>query len=96
MAACRALTGLAPKAVAEARHSFATNRTRLRYGKFRSMGLHIGSGTMESGCKQLGLARLTIAGARWSDPGAPLLGKARAAFLSHEVNLPSWGPLQVA
>lgn len=96
MAACRELQTRAPKAVADARHSFATNRTRLRYGKFRSLGLQIGSGTMESGCKQLGLARLTIAGARWSDPGARLLGKTRAAFLSREITLPSLGALQVA
>lgn len=96
MAACRALSGLAPKAVAEARHYFAANRTRLRYAKFRAMGLQIGSGSMESGCKQLGLARLTIAGARWSDPGARLLGKTRAAFLSREITLPALGMLQVA
>jgi len=95
-AACRALTDLAPKAVADARHYFATHRTRLRYGKFRAMGLQIGSGSMESGCKQLGLARLTIAGARWSDPGARLLGKSRAAFLSREIILPSLGALLVA
>jgi len=94
--ACRALTALAPKAVADARHYFAANRTRLRYGKFRAQGLQIGSGTMESGCKQLGLARLTIAGARWSDPGAPLLGKTRAAFLSRQITLPSLGALHVA
>jgi hypothetical protein len=95
-AACRALTDLAPKAVADARHYFATNRTRLRYGKFRALGLQIGSGSMESGCKQLGLARLTIAGARWSDPGARFLGKARAAFLSRQIILPSLGPLHIA
>lgn len=95
-AACRALSGLAPKAVAEARHYFATNRTRLRYGKFRALGLQIGSGSMDSGCKQLGLARLTIAGARWSDPGARLLGKARAAFLSRDITLPSLALLQAA
>ncbi len=40
-AACRVLTDLAPKAMADARHYFATNRTRLRYGKFRAMGLHL-------------------------------------------------------
>src|SRR5437016_2153150 len=96
MAACRAVSDLAPKAVADARHYFAANRVRLRYGKFRALGLQIGSGSMESGCKQLGLARLTIAGARWSDPGARLLGKSRAAFLSHEISLPSLGALQVA
>jgi hypothetical protein len=85
--ACRALTALAPKAVADARSYFAYNRTRLRYAKFRSFGFQIGSGSMESGCKQLGLERLKIAGAQWSLEGARKLAKARAAFLSHEVNL---------
>lgn len=94
--ACRALADLAPKAFADARHYFAVNRTRLRYGKFRAWDLQIGSGTMESGCKQIGLARLTIAGARWSDKGARLLGKSRAAFLSRQITLPSLADLQVA
>ncbi len=94
--ACRQLTDRAPKTVSDARHYFAVNRTRLRYAKFRAMGLQIGSGTMESGCKQLGLARLTIAGARWSTPGARLLAKTRAAFLSHEITLPTFPALQVA
>jgi Uncharacterised protein family (UPF0236) len=85
--ACRAVSALAPKAVADARSYFAFNRTRLRYAKFRSLGLQIGSGCMESGCKQVGLQRLKIAGAQWSLDGARKLAKARAAFLSHEVNL---------
>jgi hypothetical protein len=87
LAACRALAHLAPKPVADARSYFAANRTRLRYGKFRRMGLQIGSGSMESGCKQIALERLKIAGAQWSKDGARKLAKARAAFLSHEVNL---------
>lgn len=96
MRACRALLHLAPKAVAEARSYFAANRTRLRYAKFRSLGLQIGSGSMESGCKQIALERLKIAGAQWSLDGARKLAKARAAFLSHQVNL-SFAPLpQVA
>jgi hypothetical protein len=86
-AACRAVIRLAPKAVADARSYFATHRTRLRYAKFRALGLQIGSGSMESGCKQLGLERLKIAGAQWSVAGARKLAKARAAFLSREVNL---------
>ena len=85
--ACRALADLAPKAVADARSYFATNRTRLRYATFRRLGFQIGSGSMESGCKQVGLQRLKIAGAQWSIDGARKLAKARAAFLSHEVNL---------
>ena len=90
--ACRALAQLAPKALADLRSYFATNRTRLRYAKFRQLGLQIGSGSMESGCKQIALERLKIAGAQWSQDGAPKLAKARAAFLAHEVNL-SFSPL---
>jgi len=85
--ACRDLAKLAPTAVADARSYFATNRTRLRYAKFRAMGFQIGSGSMESGCKQIALERLKIAGAQWSVDGACKLAKARAAFLSHEINL---------
>ncbi|MHB8630009.1 MAG: hypothetical protein ACYDEO_27885, partial [Aggregatilineales bacterium] len=55
--------------------------------KFRALGLQIGSATMESGCKQIALERLKIAGAQWSVEGARKLAKARAAFLSHEVDL---------
>lgn len=87
MRACRAVSPWACKPVADARSYFATNRTRLRYAKFRALGLQIGSGSMESGCKQIALERLKIAGAQWSLDGARKLAKARAAFLSHEVNL---------
>jgi hypothetical protein len=80
--ACRALTTQAPQAVRDALSYFAHNRTRLRYAKFRAMGLQIGSGSMESGCKQIGLERLKIAGARWSEDGARQVAKARAAYLS--------------
>jgi len=80
--ACRAVSSQAPQAVRDALSYFAHNRTRLRYAKFRALGLQIGSGSMESGCKQIGLERLKIAGARWSETGARKLAKARAAYLS--------------
>lgn len=82
VAACKHLAERAPQAVASLRHYFAVNRTRLRYARFRALGYQIGSGTMESGCKQLGAERLKIAGARWTREGARLLAKARAAVLS--------------
>ncbi len=80
--ACRAVSSQAPPSVRAALSYFAHNRTRLRYAKFRALGLQIGSGSMESGCKQIGLERLKIAGARWSDAGARKIAKARAAYLS--------------
>jgi hypothetical protein len=80
--ACRAVSSQAPQTVRDALSYFAHNRTRLRYAKFRARGLQIGSGSMESGCKQIGLERLKIAGARWSEEGARKVAKARAAYLS--------------
>jgi hypothetical protein len=56
--ACRAVAEQAPVAVNQTLVYFAHNRTRLRYATFRTLGYQIGSGSMESGCKQLGLARL--------------------------------------
>jgi hypothetical protein len=84
--ACRAVASLAPPTARAALAYFAHNRTRLRYARFRALGLQIGSGSMESGCKQIGLERLKIAGARWSQDGVRKLAKARAAYLSGQWN----------
>lgn len=80
--ACRSCTALAPQAVKRALTFFTHQRTRMRYDRYRLAGYQIGSGTMESGCKQLGQGRLTIAGAQWGERGARLVAKARAAYLS--------------
>lgn len=61
---------------------YQNNRHRMNYAHYRQLGYQIGSGSMESGCKQLGLARLKIAGARWTPTGATLVAKARATYLS--------------
>jgi hypothetical protein len=61
---------------------FTNHRHQMDYPTYRAQGYHIGSGTMESGCKQIGLERLKISGARWSYNGARLVAKARAAYLS--------------
>ena len=60
---------------------FTNHRHQMDYSTYRTQGYQIGSGTMESGCKQIGLERLKISGARWSQNGARLVAKARAAFL---------------
>lgn len=80
--ACRAYATVAPEPVHAALTFFARQRARLRYDRFRAAGYQIGSGTMESGCKQLGQGRLKIAGAQWDERGARLVAKARAAYLS--------------
>jgi hypothetical protein len=63
---------------------YQNNRHRMDYARYRELGYQIGSGSMECGCKQLGLARLKIAGARWSPNGAIFVAKARAAYLSDQ------------
>jgi hypothetical protein len=61
---------------------YCNNRQRMDYPAYRAQDYMIGSGTIESACKQIGLNRLKIAGARWCERGGRLLAKARAAFLS--------------
>jgi hypothetical protein len=61
---------------------FTNNQHRMRYARFRQQGYFIGSGTVESGGKQISGLRLKRAGARWTEPGALLTAKARAAWLS--------------
>jgi len=80
--ACRSQAALAPEPVKRALTFFAHQRARMRYDRYRAAGYQIGSGTMESGCKQLGQGRLKIAGAQWGERGARLVAKARAAYLS--------------
>jgi hypothetical protein len=61
---------------------FSNNRQRMRYDVFRAQGYLLGSGTIESGCKQIVTQRLKRAGAQWIVKGAVLTAKARAAWLS--------------
>jgi len=61
---------------------YTNNLQRMDYVYFREQGYMIGSGTIESGCKQIGTMRLKRSGAHWTETGAILVGKARAAWLS--------------
>ena len=61
---------------------FSNNSQRMRYDMFRTQGYLIGSGTIESGCKQIVTQRLKRSGAQWIVEGAVLTAKARAAWLS--------------
>lgn len=54
----------------------------MRYGHFHRMSLMIGSGVIESGCKQIVTQRLKLPGAQWPEQGALYTAKARAAWLS--------------
>ena len=48
------------------------------YAAYRARGLQIGSGSVESGCKQLVTARLKQAGMIWSADGAAAVATVRA------------------
>ena len=79
-----ACQSLAPSS-SEARKAvtyFTNNSERMRYDRFRAAGYMIGSGTVESGCKQIVTQRLKLPGAQWQVTGAVQTAKARAAWLS--------------
>jgi hypothetical protein len=61
---------------------YTNNLQRMQYADFRSKGYFIGSGTVESACKQIVTMRLKRSGARWTHQGASLTAKARTAWLS--------------
>jgi len=72
----------------DARTYFTNNQTRMRYPEYRQAGYLIGSGTVESSCKQIVTQRLKCSGAQWLVPGAIDTAKARAAWLSGD-----WTPV---
>jgi hypothetical protein len=61
---------------------YGNNIERMRYAQFRAQGLLIGSGVIESGCKQIVTQRLKLPGAQWNLAGAILVAKARSTWLS--------------
>jgi Uncharacterised protein family (UPF0236) len=63
---------------------YTNNQERMRYAEFRQQQYLIGSGTVESSCKQIVTMRLKRAGARWSKSGASATAKARCAWLSND------------
>ncbi len=68
--------------VQEAITYLTNNQERMRYATFRAAGLQVGSGSIESGCKQVIGTRLKQAGMRWSREGARAVAKARAWWKS--------------
>jgi hypothetical protein len=72
----------AQEAARKAVSYFTNNRHRMDYPTYRAKGYQIGSGTIESGCKQIVTQRLKVAGAIWDFDNAIKTAKARAALLS--------------
>ena len=63
---------------------FQNNRQRMDYPTYRANGYQIGSGTIESGVKQIAAQRMKVSGARWHLNHARWVAKARSAFLSEQ------------
>ena len=59
-----------------------THRHRMWYARAKAMGLPVGSGAVESGIKQLIIARLRQAGMKWTRQGADAVMRLRCARLS--------------
>jgi hypothetical protein len=60
---------------------FRSNAERMRYGTFRSRGLHIGSGVVEASCKHVVGSRLDQAGMHWRVAPAEAVVALRGALL---------------
>jgi Uncharacterised protein family (UPF0236) len=65
-------------AVAAAVSYYTTHQGRMDYPSYRARGLQIGSGSVESACKQLVSARLKQAGMIWDASGAEAVATVRA------------------
>jgi hypothetical protein len=81
--ACRTLQNQVGHAAERLISYYTNNLDRMQYAHFRAKGYFIGSGTVESACKQIVSMRLKRSGARWTYQGASLTAKARTAWLSN-------------
>lgn len=54
----------------KALHYFEANAHRMHYAWYRSLGLFIGSGVVEAGCRSVIGQRLKLSGMRWTESGA--------------------------
>jgi hypothetical protein len=62
---------------------FHVNAHRMRYQHFRSLGMFVGSGVVEAGCKAVIGQRLKLSGMRWTIPGAASIATLRCQEASN-------------
>lgn len=67
-------------------HYFTTNANRMLYATYRELDYPIGSGSVESACKQYGQGRLKQAGMRWKRPGIEAIAHLRSALLNRRTD----------
>lgn len=64
---------------------FQANKGRMRYAEFRAMGLFVGSGVIEAGCKTIVSQRLKRSGMEWTVKGANAIIALRTCYLSNRI-----------
>ena len=62
---------------------FTENRQKMRYDEYRAQRLPIGSGTIESACKNVIAGRMKRGGMTWSPIGADGMVQIRCSLTSH-------------
>jgi hypothetical protein len=75
---------LAREKAKEAMGYVQNNRERMDYPRYQQMGLQVGSGAVESACKQVVSQRLKGAGMRWREAGAQTVARLRCLLLGGE------------
>jgi hypothetical protein len=85
LAAGRALkfTGSLASERDKALHYFDTNACRMHYARYRQLGMFVGSGAVEAGCKAVIGQRLKLSGMRWAIPGATAIATLRCQEASN-------------
>ena len=74
---------------------FETNRLRMRYAHFRQMGLFVGSGAVEAGCRAVVAQRMKLSGMRWTVRGAAAIVSLRCQEASNRwEQIWQWLPYQ--
>lgn len=83
VATCNRLTATCSNHdIRKAANYFENHKERMQYAYFRKQGYQIGSGTIESAAKQIGLMRMKVPGAIWNEDNAIKVAKSRASYLS--------------
>jgi hypothetical protein len=63
---------------------YQNNRGRMDYPRYQRMGWQVGSGPVESACKQVVTQRLKGTGMRWREAGAQTIARLRCLLLGAE------------
>jgi hypothetical protein len=71
---------------------FENNAPRMRYKWFRSRGLFVGSGAVESGCKAVIGQRLKLSGMHWTVAGASAIATLRCQQASRSEDQTCYTP----